>query len=551
MMMGEVLPDPPCGATLPRVLRWAAETYADRELFVLGERRISFAEAERQSAELARGLLASGVGKGTRIGILMENAPDWPLCFFAAARVGALTVSLSTFYQAPEVDWALRHNDIDTLLVTARYLKTDYAELLERALPGLSEQQGPAIFLPSHPYLRRIIVFGECDRPWALRGPQRLHDAAAANPRVDEAFLQAVEDNVAPADDLLIICTSGSTSEPKAVLHTHGVCVRAAYEFLDYMDLRPGDRSYTGQPFFWIGGINVNLMPTLFQGGTMCFAPSPRPDDILDVIERERVTRLSLWPAQTHGLREVAAGRDMSSIRTGWSEPVDPLGNVIPADRRMGGVMGMTESFGMHSIDRIYMPTPVGQGGHWGRHTRGVERRIVDPETRQPRPAGQEGELLIRGCTLMRGYYKKEREEAFTIDGWFATGDLAVIDNDDYIYFTGRRGEMVKTAGANVAPREVELALMAHPQVREAVVFGMPDPVKGEKVVAVLVPRAGDLDTEAVAAWLKQQISAYKAPAEFHVMPFEAIPRTGSQKPIKARLKSILMGEDSSDPPTS
>ena len=151
----------------------------------------------------------------------------------------------------------------------------------------------------------------------------------------------------------------------------------------------------------------------------------------------------------------------------------------------------------------------------------------------------------------MRGYYKKEREEAFTIDGWFATGDLAVIDNDDYIYFTGRRGEMVKTAGANVAPREVELALMAHPQVREAVVFGMPDPVKGEKVVAVLVPRAGDLDTEAVAAWLKQQISAYKAPAEFHVMPFEAIPRTGSQKPIKARLKSILMGEDSSDPPTS
>lgn len=551
MRRGEVLPDPPCGATLPRVLRWAADTYRDRDLFVLGDRRISFAQAERQAADLALGLVARGVGKGTRVGILMENAPDWPLCFFAAARVGALTVSLSTFYQAPEVSWALRHNDIDTLLISSRYLKTDYLDLLERALPGLAESQGPELYLPEHPFLRRIVVWGDCNRPWALKGPAALLEAAERTPGADERFLQALEANVAPADDLLIICTSGSTSEPKAVLHTHGVCVRASYEFLDYMDLRPGERSYTGQPFFWIGGINVNLMPTLFQGGTLCFSPTPRPEDILDVIERERVTRLSLWPAQTHGLRQIAEGRDMSSIRSGWSEPRDPTGAVIPPDRRMGGVMGMTESFGMHSIDRIYMPTPVGQGGHWGRHTRGVERVIVDPETRATLPSGREGELLIRGPILMRGYYKKEREEAFTVDGWFATGDLAVIDGDDYIYFTGRRGEMVKTAGANVAPKEVELALMGHPAVREAIVFGMPDPVKGQKVVAVLVPKTeAGLDANEVGAWVRTRISAYKAPAEIHVMAFEAIPRTGSQKPIKPRLQALLTGDAPPEPPT-
>ncbi|MGK2910583.1 MAG: class I adenylate-forming enzyme family protein [Sphingobium sp.] len=537
-----VPPGPDCKATLPAVLRQAVAAHGDKELFVSEQRRVSFAEAERESAELARGLIAMGVGKGTRIGLLMENAPDWPICFFAAARVGALVVTLSTFYQASELSWAMRHNDIDTLLISARFLKADYAERLERALPGLAEQQSSELYLPEHPYLRRIVMFGECDRRWATGGKEAIRAAAATKPQIDDAFLEQVEANIAPADDLIIICTSGSTAEPKAVLHTHGVTTRISHEFLDFMDMRPGDRSYSGQPLFWIGGINVNLMPCLLLGATLCFARSPAPDDVIDLIETEKVTRLSMWAAQVHGILERGQGRDLSSVRTGWLEPRDPFGDVIPADRRMASVMGMTESFGMHSIDMTWLPTPVGKGGHWGRHVRGMERRIIDPETQQPCPPGVEGELYVRGFSMMRGYYKKEREETFTRDGWFATGDLAYIDADDYIFFTGRRGELIKTSGANVAPREVELALQRYTEIREAIVFGLPDPVKGEIVVAVLIAHSDHaIDPAAITARLRNDISPYKVPSRILVMGFDDIPRTGSQKPQKPQLKSIVL----------
>ena len=538
----QIPPGPDFKPILPNVIHWAAATHGDKELFVLGDRRISFVDAERESRALAKGLLALGCGKGTRVGLLMENGPDWPINFFAAARAGAMTVALSTFYQAPEIAWALRHNDIDTLLISARYLRADYIERLERALPGLAEHKTTELYLPDAPFLRRIVVWGECDRPWALKGPAEILAAAAAKPQIDDAFLEKIESNIAPADELLIICTSGSTAEPKAVVHTHGVCVRMCHEFKEYMDLHPGERSYSGQPFFWIGGINVNLMPSLYTGSTMVFSESPAPAAVVELIEKEKVTRLSLWAAQLHGVLEAAGDRDLSSIRAGGPVPRDLRGNVIPAARKIGGVMGMTENFGMHSIDYLQMPTPPGKGAHWGRHVRGMERKIIDPETMAEVPPGVEGECYIRGFAMMRGYYKKEREEVFTRDGWFATGDLAIIDEDDYIYFTGRRGELVKTSGANVAPREVELALQRYPEVREAIVFGLPDPVKGEKVVAVLCPQAGQgLDPDAVRAKLKEDISPYKVPVDWLVMDYDDIPRTGSLKPQKPQLKTIVI----------
>jgi acyl-CoA synthetase (AMP-forming)/AMP-acid ligase II len=537
----EVPPAPVHPATLPAVIRWAASAHRDKELLVSNDRRISFAEAERQSAELARGLLALGVGKGTRIGIAMENGPDWPLCFFASSRAGAVTIALSTFYQAREFSWALKHNDIDTLLISARYLRIDYLERLERAVPGLTAQRDPDLRLVSHPFLRRIIVWGECDRPWAMKGPTALADAAYEDARIDDAYLEAIEDNIAPSDDLIVICTSGSTAEPKAVVHTHGTCVRATHEFCDYIDVRPTDRTYSGQPFFWIGGINVNLMASLYQGATLCFSPTPLAEDILDLIERERVTRLSQWPSQTHGLNAAAGGRDLSSVRTGLGPPVDAFGNIIPPERQLGGNMGMTETFGMHSIENLTMPMPLSKAGNWGRHLPGVERRVVDPDTGADVAPGAEGELYVRGYSLMRGYYKREREEIFTRDGWFATGDLVFIDEDDFLFFTGRRGDLIKTSGANVSPREVETVLQSYPEVREAIVFGVPDPIRGEKVVAVLVAQLDEtINVEAILARMKADVSPYKIPVDVFVMTFEDIPRTGSQKPQKPQLKELV-----------
>lgn len=520
--------------TLPNLVEAAATAFGPRELCVLGEERLTYEGAERRSGLWARGLNALGVAKGTRVGLLMPNGPDWIAGWFAAARAGAHTIALSTFFQAREIAWGLRHNDVDTLLVAASYIGADYIERLERAVPGLADSRSPDLRLPEFPLLRRIVVFGDCDRPWALKGPEALEAAAPGG--------LLAQDQVRPDDALITICTSGSTAEPKAVIHSHGGAVRATYQFLPFYDWRIDDRAWSGHPFFWIGGLNVNLLPILFTGGCTVCSPSPKPDILARVMEEERVSRVAMWPAQIRNLMEAAAadGRDLSAIRWGL-EPRTRDGQLIPPANRMGGVFGMTETFGMHSLWPLDEPAPPGKAGSMGLPLEGTERRIVDPETRAPLPAGQAGELQVRGHSLMLGYHGRERHETFDSDGWFSTGDLARLDEDGFLWFEGRRFEMIKTTGANVSPREVEMALMAAGGVREALVFGLPDSVRGEIVAGVVVP-VDTLDADTLIAWVKTQLSAYKAPKVLKVMAYEDVPRTHSGKPDKPALKRLAAG---------
>lgn len=530
--------------TLPELIKAAARAHGERPFVVLEDEVLTFAGAERKSAAWARGLLAMGVGKGSRVGLLMPNSPDWAVAWFAAARTGALTTAMSTFYQPPELAWAVKHNDIETLLLASRYLKNDYLDKLERALPGLTDQTGPDLFLDSAPYLRRILVWGECDRPWAMRGPEALAQAAAARPQIDAAFLAKVEEAIAPPDPLITICTSGSTAEPKAVVHRHGVAVGAIPEFIPYYDWRADDRAYSGHPYFWIGGLNVNLLPALFMGDCQICSPSPAAEAVAAMVERHRVTRLAIWPAQAAGIREAAErdGRDLSSVRVGLGDPVDLDGEVIPADQRYGGVFGMTETFGMHSLEKLFEPVPWDKAGSHGRALPGLERRIVDRDTGEVLRPGEIGELQIRGHTLMVGYYKRPPSAAFTPDGYFATGDLCSLDDDGWMRFHGRIAEVIKTAGANVSPREVELALMAQGGLREAHVFGLPDALRGELVAAVLAPGIGEVvDIEGRMARLREELSPFKVPKRALAIPYEDIPRTLSGKVDKPALKARLL----------
>jgi acyl-coenzyme A synthetase/AMP-(fatty) acid ligase len=544
MKMATVPPfDVDYAPTLPNLIADAAARHGDREFLVYGDRRLTFRDVERESALLARGLLAMGIGKGARIGLLMANDPDWVITYLAIGRIGALAVTLSTFFQASEISWGVRHNDLDTLLICKSYMNNDYIERLERGLPGLAGHTSPELLLPTHPFLRRIMVWGGCDRPWALQGPDALLEAARSKPGIDGAFLAAVEANVVPADWLLTICTSGTTAEPKAVVHTHGGALRAAKLFNHYFRFRGSDRIYSGQAFFWIGGHNMNLLPAMFEGASLHFTPTPKPEDIVDLILREKITALNLWLPQAEGVAAHAKrlGVTLDSVRRGLGPAREDNGNIVPPDR-LSRSMGMTESFGPHSMEMQYVPSPAGKAGAWGRHLPGVTRLVIDPETGREVEPGEEGELYLRGHTLMVGYYKREREETFTEDGFFATGDLVSIDADDFIYFNSRRSEMIKTSGANVSPREVETLLQTFPEVREAVVFGVPDPLKGEIVVAVIVPIDGqEPDAEDLRARLRAEISPYKVPQQIIFMNFDDIPRTGSIKARKGDLAALLV----------
>jgi acyl-CoA synthetase (AMP-forming)/AMP-acid ligase II len=483
------------------------------------------------------------------VSIVMPNGIDWVAAWWAAVRVGALTLPFSTFFRPRELGWALRQGDVDTLLMHAQYLNNDYVERLEQAIPGLAAQASPELRLPSHPYLRRIAVWGRAELPrWALRGPDALLQAAAAEPRLDRDYLASREAQITPADLLIGICTSGSTAEPKIVIHTHGSALRESHQLRRVIAVREKDRSYTGMPFFWLGGLNFNLLQMMFEGSCLVFSPTPKADDVLDTLVRHRVTRITAWPPQLAALLERARVRnvDLSFVERGMFPPKDAEGRYIQVGRYVSGQLGMTESFGPHGMEAPGNLLPEARWGSVGHTVEGIERRVVNPESGEMSgeilPPGEVGELQIRGWSMMDGYYKRERSEVFLPDGWFATGDRVVIDDAGYTYFRGRVSEMIKTSGANVSPAEIEILLQSYENVQEAIVFGLPDEAKGERVAAVVVAKEGkSVDLGVLQAKLRDDLSAYKVPSELHLMPFEEIPRTDAGKVRKNLLKERFL----------
>ena len=310
---------PDFSPTVPELLRSCVSRCADAPMIVHGDRRLSYRDVERQSAELAKGLLARGIGKGTRVAIWMPNGPDSVIAWAATARIGAWVVPLNTFYRLREVGWALRHSDAHCLLTYSHCLKNDHLAMLEDAISTLSSQQHKTLRLPSHPYLREVHAWGEARRDWCHAGPEALRAAARAASAIDDAFLQAVEACVAPADPMVMIYSSGSTGDPKGAVHSHGTVIRHARTLNQFRDLVARDRLYSPMPFFWVGGFVYSLLSVMHVGACILTEDSFEPGATLELLERERATLVAGWPhyAKAMAVHPSFAERDLSAIRGG------------------------------------------------------------------------------------------------------------------------------------------------------------------------------------------------------------------------------------------
>ena len=529
--------------TLPEFLRRQAAEYGPLELAVSEARRLSYAQAESESAELARGLLASGVSKGTRVGILLPNGPDFVAAFFAVTRIGALAVPISTFYQARELGWVLRHADVQVLLCCERMLGHDYLARLERAVPALAECKGEPLYTRELPHLRAVRVWGRATREWAVDGPESLAAARRAAPAIDAEFLASIEASVVPADPAVVIHTSGSTAEPKGAVHTHGALVRHAFNIGQYQDFVRGDRVYASMPFFWVGGLVASLFSCMRRGATLLCEEGFDADRTLAFLSRERATVVGAWPATIQALVQHPRLHeyDFSHVRGGNLYEVQPPEN-RPADLELRtNSLGMTETCGPHTWGDMKVDLPESLRGVFGRAVPGVEHKVVDPRTGETLPPGEFGEICVRGYNLCQSLYKREREESFDADGYYHTGDGGWFDAEGHLFFKGRIGEMIKTAGANVAPREVEIAIETLPEVKLAAVVGVPDSVRGQLVVAAVVAEPGQqVDPDAVRARLREELSAYKVPRHVFVLKHDEIPLTDTGKVHKLRLLELL-----------
>jgi acyl-CoA synthetase (AMP-forming)/AMP-acid ligase II len=436
---------------------------------------------------------------------------------------------LSTAYTAHELGRAIRRADIDTLLVPPTLLGRDELATLEEALAGLEDCGPGTLHLPGAPYLRRIWVTGPCDRPWGVSV-----DLGDDTPSLPPGLLDGIESEIVPADWFVTIQTSGSTAEPKAVIHTHGAVMRRTAQ--GGLGTGPGV-VYAGMPFFWVGGI-LTLGGALAVGTTMLCQERFDPGAALDLMERERATSVAVWITVLHALRTHPSlpGRDL--------EPIALLESAPPGSSPAYGIpLGMTESMGPY----LDVPSPQ-HGPEPAEHLRGsngvardgYETKLVDPATGFDIEGDGEGEMCIRGYAVTVGNYKREREQVFDIDGWFHTGDR-VARREGLYFFTGRITEMIKTAGANVAPPEVEVALESLPGVWHAFVVGVPHAERGEVVAAVVVPHTGTtVDLDAVREGAAKLLSGYKVPRVLLALEEDQVPWLATGKPDKLTMRKLL-----------
>jgi acyl-CoA synthetase (AMP-forming)/AMP-acid ligase II len=531
---------PPFTPTSGELARAAAERFGDKTLAVLGDERLTYADADRDSARLAKGLLASGIGKGARLGLLAPNSPAWIVGWLAATRIGAVTALLNTYAKTKELAWVLRHADVQLLLTVDRFLGNDYVERLEAAVPDLAAQPPERMLVASHPFLRSV---------WMLRGEPpgwagSVDQLAARGDAVDDSLLRECEAEITPADPMVVVYSSGSTSDPKGAIHSHGAVVRHAHNLWQMRDLIADDVLYTPMPLFWVGGFSFTLIAAMHAGATLVFEEQFEPGATLELIERERVTQVLGWPHMAKALIDhpTFKERDLSSIRGGSYAALLPQDLQADAEVPRANSLGMTETLGPHTFDSKDNPLPPDKEGSFGFSVPGVEHKIVDPVTLEDCPVGQNGELWLRGYSLMLGLHKRERAEVFTADGWYRTGDGGYFDEDGHFYFTGRMGDLIKSAGMNITPRDVELVLEAMPEVAMAFVCGVDADERGQDVVAAIALRPGEtLDEEEARKRVKEEIASYKVPRHIAVFSDQTqLPWLDSGKIDRRRLTAVL-----------
>jgi acyl-CoA synthetase (AMP-forming)/AMP-acid ligase II len=501
--------DPRQAITFPQFIRSAAAKFGD-ELFGRLEdgegpdASLTYREIDERSATLARGFLARGIGKGTRVGFIYGNSPAFVIVMAALARIGAIAIPISTLIKGNELVRVLRQSDVGTLIVQRQLLGRDYIERLCDALPGLASASSRTVFLEQVPFLRQVVSTGE-----GLPASVEALDAIIADAhRVSEAVLAQVEAEVHSSDQMIEIYTSGSMALPKGVKHNHGPVLFRA-EYVGRMQgAKRGVEGYCFLPMFWVGGLTITLLPNWAHGAPTLFTNTTRIDS-------------------RSAMGTVLSDEDMAEMGKQMFKPYWGL--------------GMTETLGPYSYGDDFRAPGRPMCAPMDHFAERYDIRIAD-ENDMAVGDGEIGEMQVRGYPVTPGFHKIERSEMFTADGYFHTGDLCLVDGSR-VHFVGRSGDMIKTASSNVSPAEVELEMQTLPEIENAYVTGLPDKERGQIVAAAVIPRdvGAKLDFDAIEAKLRANMSGYKVPRAYVQITREELPMLHSNKVSKRLLADLMI----------
>jgi long-chain acyl-CoA synthetase len=502
--------------TLRDMLQQSVSRYEQRTCFVQDQERWTFAAFAR-SVDNAAGELQRrwNISSGERVAILLHNRLEFAVAYYAAVTIGAIAVVLNARCKAPELEFMLRDSE-PRVLITEPILYAEVAPVLGHV-----------------PTLEAVIL---CSDESVL--PSRTLSFDTLTQASGKPFpLPIAEDDVAA-----LLYTSGTTGRPKGAMQTHRNLVANAITATRLFQFVPDDRTLIVAPFYHATGNNSQLTAMLYAGGTSIVRPAFKADDFLAWIERERVT-VAIGVATMFWLMLHSPNferYDLSSLRYiiygGSPAPVEllqQLSRTFP-HVQLGNVWGLTECTSIATLlpssetlripESVGLPAPV------------LQVRVVDAAGQEV-PAGESGELIVKGPSVVRGYWRRPEATATTFkDGWLYTGDIGRKDADGFLYVLDRKKDMIIRGGQNIYSIELENVLYQHPAVLEAAVVGVPDEVFGEQVKAVLVPKPGmTLDAEEVRAFCRRTLADYKVPKYVEIL--SALPRNPGGKVLKAQLR--------------
>lgn len=464
-----------------------------------------------------------GLQQGDRIAIMLPNIPQQVISFFGALRAGCVVVNTNPTYTPRELGHLLEDSGATAIIVLSGFYDRvaqvkDDTDLKHVIVTDLPEPLGfPFNKLVEKKVRKAGMMVDVPDGPGVWRFDNLISTSEPDPPSID----------VSPDDVVLFQYTGGTTGSPKAAMLTHRNVMSNVQQIEAwYRDLQYGGEKVLGAiPFFHVYGMSVAMLFSIYTGAELIVTPDPRQTDlVLDILQREKVTMYPGIPTMYTAIinHPKVDDADLSSIRACLSGGMSLPGEI---QRRFEQITGgkLVEGYGLTETSPVACANPINgmrKEGSIGFPVPSTEVAIVglDPNEEgkfEPVPAGEEGELIIRGPQVMKGYWKRPEEtaEAISEEGWFHTGDIARMDEDGCFYIVDRKKDLIIASGYNIVPREVEEVLYTHEKVQEAVVVGVPDEVRGENVKAYIVLKAGQTSTpEEITEFCREQLAPYKVP---------------------------------------
>jgi fatty-acyl-CoA synthase len=536
-------------STISAALDRAAETWGEREALVVRHQDIrwSYATLKREVDGFAAGLLGLGLAPGERIGIWAPNCVEWVVTQFATAKAGLILVNINPAYRVSELEYALNKVGCKALVTAARFKTSDYIAMLNDLAPELATCEAGKLKAAKLPDLRTVIRLGRESTPGCYNFSQIAGLAGAE----DAARLEEIAAALDPDEAINIQFTSGTTGFPKGATLSHHNILNNGYFVGQAMAFSEQDRLCIPVPLYHCFGMVMGNLTCITHGAAMVFPDEAfDPQSVLATIAAEKCTALHGVPTMYIAILDHPdfADFDLGSLRTGVMAgapcPIEVMKRVI-ADM---GAEEVTIAYGMTETSPVSFQTATDDPlerkvSTVGRVQPHLEVKIIDDDGATTQP-GQQGELLTRGYSVMKGYWGDDERTAESIDadGWMHSGDLGVIDQEGYGNIVGRVKDMVIRGGENVYPREIEEYLYRHEKIQDVQVFGVPDDRFGEEICAWIVLRDGcQADEEEIKAFCRGQIAHYKVPR--YVRFVAEFPMTVTGKAQKFVMRDTMIEE--------